>query len=122
MNKVADHHANIADLYEALADDARRFAIALREGDADNMLIDTKDIIGPLEKAKRSALEQLNMLRTADPEWWQEFHFEHSRRRIAKMSPGDLVIELLTHAAECKKPNNCAYHQLLEDRAKSFSK
>jgi len=121
MSKAADYHATIAEMYETMADDARRFAIALREGDADYLLDDSRISFDKLEEAKKNALDHLKMLHTADPEWWAEFQGEHTRRRISRMSRPELLLELLAHSAECRNPHRCQIHQMLEDRAKKLA-
>jgi hypothetical protein len=122
MNRAADYNAEIADLYDMMADNARRFAIALREGDSEGLFLDNKDSLhGKVEEAKRNAVDQLKMLLTADKEWWTEFARESARRRISGMSREELVIEILAHAVECKNPHHCAIHQLLEERVKKIA-
>lgn len=121
MAKAADHHAKLADQYEQLADIARRYAIALREGNAEFLLTAANELDGlDIVSTKKAAMNELSLLATADPEFMQDLADENRKRRVATLDQEGILMELLLHSMQCKDPHNCAYHRALEDRARQI--
>lgn len=122
MARAADHHAKLADLYEQLADIVRRYAVALRNGDVEPMLdaYDELNSMGSISETKNAALNELSLLQTADPEFFEETQVESRRRRVSKLGHEELLLELLIHSAQCRDPQRCEYHRMLEERARNL--
>lgn len=118
LKKAADDYAKIADVYDQMSDCARRYAVAMREGDMEKMVEVHQTLHGggDLKEICRSASQSMKLIDTADPEWRMRFALELDRQVIAKASDEEVALMMLTHTMMCDHPKTCETHRMLEVR------
>lgn len=120
LKKAADNYSKIGDIYDQMADIARRYAVAMRDGDTEQMvaLHDGlhSDTLGITQECQLASA-QMKLLAVADPEWRAEFANGLDKLKISKCSLDQLAFIVIQHSANCPKlVHECEIHSAIEKR------